>query len=68
MKKFLLVGVVGLSALVGGCASVMEEPRQAYPDQTPVDVAYYGDSDMAVKKGTGRSGTSPRGQAGANLR
>lgn len=69
MKKLLLVGVVGLSALLGGCSSVVEftqePPRQSYAGQVEVDKPYYGNSDMAVKAGTGRSGKPSRGQAGA---
>lgn len=76
MKKLLLVGVVGLSALLGGCSSfvdfTMEPPRQAYPDQTPL-VKPYGDSghkvgDMSrTRSSSGQPGNrgSTRGQANA---
>lgn len=77
MKKLLLVGVVGLSALLGGCSSfveyTMEPPRQAYPDQTPL-VTPYGASDHKVgdmartRSSSGQAGNrgSTRGQANAN--
>lgn len=77
MKKLLLVGVVGLSALLGGCSQsfidyTMEPPRQAYPDQTPVVVnAGFGackTSDIAcLKSSSGQAGNrgSTRGNADA---
>lgn len=69
MKKILLVGVVGLSALLGGCSSfveyTMEEPRQAYPDQTPIATPYNFSNQKVSDIARTRSSSGQAGNRGS---